>query len=129
MATTPVFIASGFATPCVPVTAISTDRTGGGTYTTILTAPSGGAIVEAIKFQAQSVTSDTVLLLFINDASVTRLIDEIRVPASAPTMMTTAWTHLWVPPSRIFLPNTHNIRAAMLSGPATINAWIIGGLP
>ena len=127
MATTPVFIASGLTVPSVAVTAISTDRTGAGSYTTVLTgAPS---IVEAIRFQAITLTIDTTMLVFLDDGANVKLIDEFRIRAATPTNVDPGFAYLWQPPRRIYLPSGDEIQCAMYSGSATIIAHVQGGLP
>lgn len=126
MATTPLFVGSGFPLPLGSVTAISTDRTGAGSYSTVVTgAPS---MIRAIRFQATTLTIDTMLMLFYYDGANTRLLDEIRIVATTPTNVNAGWSHLWVPPvAPLIMPASDVIKAAMYSGSATIHAWAIGG--
>lgn len=126
MSSTPIFVGSAFATPCTVIDAISTDRTGAGTYDTVhVGIPS---VVRAVKFQATTLTIDTMLLIFLYDGSTNRLIDEVRVRSQAPTNVDPGFSYLWVPPiAPLYLAAADELRAAMFSGSATLHSWTIGG--
>jgi len=126
MASTPVFVGSAFAIPTTLIDAISTDRTGAGTYDTVhVGIPS---VVQAIRFQAITQTIETTLMLFLDDGTNVGMIDEIRIRPSTPTNVEPGWTYLWVPPvAKLLLAVGDEIQAAMRGGSASLQAWTIGG--
>lgn len=130
MAGSPLFIASDFATPVAVIDNIDTDVTGGGTYDTII-APGARAIVTGVLFVAVTNTIDTLLYLYVyNGTNNRRLGKPIPIRQSvAKVIGDEPWSALWTPPSYPFiLESTWELRAAMLSGSATLHAWALGGL-
>lgn len=124
MATTPLFVGSAFATPCVSFTTVSTDRTGAGTYATLIVgAPS---LLTGIRFRAITQTIDTKLLIFHDDGTNVKLIDELGIYVANPAQA--AWVGLWTPPNgEMLLASADEIMAAIYSGSMTIHSHALGG--
>lgn len=128
MATTPLFVATPFATPCVSFNTVSTDRTGGGTYATILTGASGGSLVSGIAFRGITQTIQTMLLLFHDDGSNVKLIGEILVGNVVPSSRQGGWSDTWTPPGgSMLIANGDELQVAAYSGSATYVAHALGG--
>lgn len=92
MSTTAAF-ASIAAPDLAQLTAANTNRDGTGTVVTVSTGASSGDRLDDIELCAAGTTTDGVIRLFISDGSNTRLVKEVLVSATTPSVTQAVWSY------------------------------------
>ncbi len=86
-------------TGLVQITAQNTSLTGSGTVGTdiynVITGAANGTLIRSITVKSIATTSEGMVRLFVYDGTNTRLLNEIHIPANAPTATNPAFEYTW----------------------------------
>lgn len=108
------------------VSAANTARDGTGTIETIFTAGTNGSRIDWIEITATGTTTTNVVRLFLNDGTVTRLLDEILVTAITPSTSVEVFRQQLVYNNPLVLPSGWSLRAST-NNAETYNIFAFGG--
>jgi hypothetical protein len=115
MGTSPLFPATGFDPKVLDQ--VDDDRTGGGTYDTVVTAGASGARVDGLNIRAVTATQNCKLLIFHRNGTDELYIDEVQVHQVSPTDQTAPWGTIWYwPGGPRILDATDTIVMSITSG-------------
>ena len=124
----PIYVGSSCLT-MVQIATANTNRDGTGTMGTVLTGDADGTLVDMIRICAAGTVTNGVVRFFLSTDSGTtkRLLDEIIVSATTPSVTVKVFTAEWLPSRPLVLASASQILYASTHNAEAFNVFPFGG--